>query len=96
MTHSAPHRVFEPQLDGWKGIAVHFGRTLRTIQHWERDQDDLCKCDTPEVHGKSTLRLRGTEESDLDGFRGARGFVSSSAPQCLGVVSLFVLFVRPC
>jgi tetratricopeptide (TPR) repeat protein len=38
MTHSAPHRVLEPKLDGWKEIAVHFGRTVRTIQRWERDQ----------------------------------------------------------
>src|SRR5262245_24844954 len=39
MAQPAPHGdVSEARLDGWKEIAAHFGRTVRTIQRWERDQ----------------------------------------------------------
>lgn len=28
----------EARLDSWKSIAAHFGRTVRTVQRWEREQ----------------------------------------------------------
>lgn len=39
MAQPGPHDDgSEGRLDGWKEIAAHFGRTVRTIQRWERDQ----------------------------------------------------------
>jgi hypothetical protein len=35
-----PDHVASPRrrLDSWKEIAAHLGRTVRTVQRWERDE----------------------------------------------------------
>ena len=34
---ASPTQDARPQLHGWKDIAAHFGRSVRTVQRWERD-----------------------------------------------------------
>jgi hypothetical protein len=45
------------RLDSWKAIAAHMGRTVRTVQRWER------ACELP-VH-----RHRHTDASSVYAFR---------------------------
>jgi serine/threonine-protein kinase len=37
-SQSHQNRRFEERLDSWKAIAAHLGRTVRTVQRWEREQ----------------------------------------------------------
>lgn len=85
-TRSSPvPAVADGRLDGWKAIAAYLGRTVRTVQRWEREQQlPVCRLN------HNTLSSVYAFTGDIDGWRRRRSNRSSGVSNALLWVSLSI------
>jgi tetratricopeptide (TPR) repeat protein len=66
-TNAQSHAAARPHLEGWKEIASYFGRTVRTLQRWERDHALPVR-----RHLHTDLSSVYADPAELDAWRASR------------------------